>query len=79
MEIRADVPAERLDAFLATRLPDLSRSRIQSLIREQFIIVNGHPAKPRDAVKTGDLIAIALPEAVPLVNAPQENPLEIHF
>jgi len=79
VEIRADVPAERLDAFLATRLPDLSRSRIQSLIREQFIIVNGHPAKPRDAVKTGDLIAIALPEAVPLDNEPQDIPLEILF
>jgi 23S rRNA pseudouridine1911/1915/1917 synthase len=32
------------------RLPDLSRSRIQTLIREQYIIVNGEPAKPRDAV-----------------------------
>ncbi len=79
MEIRADVTAERLDAFLAARLPDLSRSRIQTLIREQFIIVNSHPAKPRDAVKTGDLIAIALPEAVPLENEPQDIPLEILF
>jgi 23S rRNA pseudouridine1911/1915/1917 synthase len=79
VEIRADVPAERLDAFLASRLPDLSRSRIQTLIREQFIIVNGEPAKPRDAVKAGDLIAIALPEAVPLENEPQEIPLEILF
>ena len=79
MEIRADAPAERLDAFLAARLPDLSRSRIQALIREQFIIVNGRPAKPRDSVKAGDLIAIALPEAVPLDNEPQEIPLEILF
>ena len=79
MEIRADAPAERLDAFLAARLPELSRSRIQALIREQFIIVNGLPAKPRDAVKAGDLIAIALPEAVPLENEPQEIPLEILF
>jgi 23S rRNA pseudouridine1911/1915/1917 synthase len=79
VEIRADAPAERLDAFLATRMQDLSRSRIQALIREQFIIVNGQPAKPRDAVKAGDLIAIALPEAVPLHNEPQEIPLEILF
>lgn len=79
MEIRADAPAERLDAFLAARLPDLSRSRIQTLIRGQFIIVNGEPAKPRDAVREGDLIAIALPEAVPLENEPQEIPLEILF
>jgi 23S rRNA pseudouridine1911/1915/1917 synthase len=79
VEVRADAPAARLDAFLAARLPELSRSRIQTLIREQYIIVNGEPAKPRDAVKSGDVIAIALPEAVPLENAPQDLPLEILF
>ncbi len=72
-------PGERIDAFLAARLADLSRSRIQTLIREQFIQVNGQPAKPRDAVKLGDRISIALPEAVPLDNAPQDIPLEILY
>lgn len=70
---------ERLDAYLAARLADLSRSRIQSLIREQFIVVNGMPAKPRDSVRIGDRIDIAIPEAMPLENAPQEIPLEILF
>ena len=79
MEIRADAPADRLDAFLAARLPELSRSRIQTLIREQYILVGGEPAKPRDAVKTGDLITIALPEAVPLEAAPQDIPLDVMF
>ena len=80
MEIYVDVQTgERLDAFLAGRLAELSRSRIQTLIREQFILVNGHPAKPRDAVKPGDWITIALPEAVPLDAAPQAIPLEILY
>ena len=79
MEIRAESPADRLDAWLATRLPDLSRSRIQTLIREQFILVNGQPAKPRDAVRTGDLVTIALPEAVPLEAAPQDIPLDVLY
>ena len=79
MEIRVDTPGERLDAFLAARLPDLSRSRIQVLIREQFIVVNGQPAKPREAVKTGDLIAIAVPEAVPLDALPQDIALDILY
>jgi 23S rRNA pseudouridine1911/1915/1917 synthase len=74
-----DSSGERLDAFLAARLADISRSRIQTLIREQFIQVNGHPAKPRDAVKQGDRITIVLPEAVPLHNAPQDIPLDILF
>lgn len=80
MEIQVeDKSSERLDAFLAARLADLSRSRIQTLIREQYIQVNGHPAKPRDAVKAGDRISVVLPEAVPLHNAPQDIPLEILF
>jgi 23S rRNA pseudouridine1911/1915/1917 synthase len=79
VEIRVDTPGERLDAYLAARLPDLSRARVQVLIREQFIIVNGQPAKPRDAVKTGDLIAVAVPEAVPLDALPQDIALDILF
>ncbi|MCU0751179.1 MAG: S4 domain-containing protein, partial [Akkermansiaceae bacterium] len=79
VEIKVEAPGERLDAFLAARLPDLSRSRIQTLIREQYIIVNGQPAKPRDGVKIGETISISLPEAVPLDAAPQDIPLEILF
>ncbi|MBN8460425.1 MAG: RluA family pseudouridine synthase [Verrucomicrobia bacterium] len=78
MELRVDVSSgERLDAYLAGRLAELSRSRIQTLIREQYILVNGEPAKPRDAVREGDRIEIALPEAVPLEAAPQDIPLDI--
>ena len=72
------MPGERLDAFLAGRLPDLSRSRIQTLIRDQFILVNGQPAKPRNAVKLGDHITIALPEAVPLDAVAQDIPVLGH-
>lgn len=74
-----DLPGERLDAFLAGRLPELSRSRIQTLIRDQFIQVNGQPAKPRSAVRLGDRISIALPEAVPLDAAAQAIPLDILY
>ncbi|MEI7955114.1 MAG: S4 domain-containing protein, partial [Verrucomicrobiota bacterium] len=80
VEIKVDdMPGERLDAFLAGRLPELSRSRIQTLIRDQFIHVNGQPAKPRNPVKLGDLIAIALPEAVPLAAVAEDIPLDILF
>lgn len=74
-----DSAGDRIDAFLAARLAELSRSRIQTLIREQFIQINGHPAKPRDAVKLGDVISVVLPEAVPLDAAPQDISLEVLF
>ena len=78
-EILVDGHHERLDAYLAAELPDLSRSRIQALIREQHILLNGKPAKPRDSVKSGDSISLALPEAVPDIAAPQDIPLDILF
>jgi 23S rRNA pseudouridine1911/1915/1917 synthase len=49
------------------------------LIRDQFILVNGNPAKPRDSVKAGDHITIALPEAVPDRAEPQDLPLDILY
>lgn len=80
MEIVVDADAgARLDAFLATRLADLSRSRIQSLIRDQHILRNGRPAKPRDAVSLGDIIIIHLPEAVPAEAQPEEIPLQVLY
>ncbi|WP_234047230.1 RluA family pseudouridine synthase [Luteolibacter pohnpeiensis] len=74
-----ETTGERLDAFLATQLADLSRSRIQTLIREQFILVNGNPAKPRDTVRAGDSISVALPEAVPDIAQPQDIPLDVLY
>jgi 23S rRNA pseudouridine1911/1915/1917 synthase len=78
VELQVDSDAgTRLDAYLAARIPELSRSRIQELIREHFILRNGHPAKPRDAVALGDLLAVAIPEAVPAEAQPQDIPLNI--
>ncbi|WP_367872441.1 RluA family pseudouridine synthase [Luteolibacter sp. Populi] len=80
MELRVENNAGmRLDAWLAANLPDLSRSRIQELIREQFILRNGAPAKPRDAVAAGDRLSIALPEAVPAEAQAQDIPLHILY
>jgi 23S rRNA pseudouridine1911/1915/1917 synthase len=79
VEISAEGNHDRLDAYLAAELPDLSRSRIQALIRDQHILLNGKPAKPRDSVKSGDSISLALPEAVPDIATPQDIPLDILF
>lgn len=78
-EISAEAAHDRLDAYLAGKLADLSRSRIQALIREQYILVNGTPAKPRDSLKSGDSISVVIPEAVPDIAAPQDIPLDILF
>jgi 23S rRNA pseudouridine1911/1915/1917 synthase len=70
---------DRLDAYLAHQIRDLSRSRIQDLIREHFILLNGKPAKPRDGLSPGDEISIVIPEAVPDIASPQDISLDILF
>ncbi|MGJ8633457.1 MAG: RluA family pseudouridine synthase [Luteolibacter sp.] len=79
IEISAEESHPRLDAFLASKLDDLSRSRIQELIREQYILLNGAPTKPRGTVKPGDKISVIVPEATPAEAAPQDIPLEILY
>lgn len=79
LQISAEAAHDRLDAYLASKLSELSRSRIQTLIREQHILVNNKPAKPRDSVKPGDTISIVIPEAVPDIAAPQDIPLDILY
>jgi 23S rRNA pseudouridine1911/1915/1917 synthase len=55
----------RLDRFLASKLPDLSRTRVQSLIDQARVHVNSVVAKPSHRVQTGDSVAIEIPAAEP--------------
>ncbi|OYV06501.1 MAG: RNA pseudouridine synthase [Verrucomicrobiales bacterium VVV1] len=80
MELQVeDQGGERLDAWLAAKMPELSRSRIQALIKERAILVDGRQAKPRDPVKTGSLISVIVPDAIPLEAPAQDIPLDILF
>src|SRR4051812_17324649 len=52
----------RLDRFLALTLPTFSRARLQTLIRENFVTLNGKVPRPRDPVRTGDTVELTEPE-----------------
>ncbi len=67
----------RLDAFLANELVELSRSRIQSLIKSGDITVNGKCIKPKYSLETHDQIKIMIPEPEPYEVLAQDLPLEI--
>jgi len=51
----------RLDVYLAARSNDLSRSRIQALIKKEFVKVNNRPSKPSYKLKAGDHILLTIP------------------
>lgn len=78
------VPSEasglRLDHFLAVQLPHLSRSRLQALIKEGHILLEGAAVKPGEKLKAGKRISVHEPEAVHATSAaPEAIPLEILF
>jgi 23S rRNA pseudouridine1911/1915/1917 synthase len=67
----------RLDVFLTEHVPDLSRTRIQELIREGRVRVDGNIAKVSHRISAGESVEI---EALPrpsLVAEPEDLPLEV--
>src|SRR5437773_538899 len=69
----------RLDRFLASVLPEHSRSQIQRLIKEGLIHVAGRETKANQPVKAGQAISIELPEPVDPVPQPEALPLPILY
>jgi 23S rRNA pseudouridine1911/1915/1917 synthase len=68
---------ERLDRFLATGQPDLSRNALQGLIRDGAVTVNGLPVRASLRLRPGDRVRVALPEPRTVVLEPEDMPLAI--
>ena len=62
MTLHADMPGERLDAFLARCAEGLTRSAAQKLIEEGHVLRNGKPGKKNDKLNIGDTIEYTLPQ-----------------
>jgi len=52
----------RIDKFLSDRLPNVSRSRIQSGIKDSFVKVNNGDVKSNYKVRPDDIITVSLPQ-----------------
>lgn len=77
----ADIEHEdqRIDRYLTEMLPEQSRSFFQKLIRDGFVMVNHIIVKVNYRPKTGDLIEIDIPDAVPTEIVPENIPLDILY
>ncbi len=70
---------ERLDLFVAHQRPELSRSRVQRLIADGFVTVNGAPAKASLRLSPGDRVEVMVPPPEPLELLPEEIPLSVVY
>ena len=79
MEVEEAWAGQRLDRYLASVLPDHTRSRIQRLIREGLITVESGQARPSQTVRAGDVVAIRVPPATIAATLPEDLPLDVVY
>ena len=79
MKLYADMPGERLDAFLARCAEGMTRSAAQKRIEEGCVKRNGKPGKKNDKLNVGDEIEYEIPEPKEVDIAPTEMALDIVY
>ena len=77
--IAEDGIGTRLDQYLAGQLPDLSRARIQALIKTGDILVNGKTTKAKTPIEFGMTIEVNIPEPEPAEAQPQDIPISVLY
>ena len=77
--LQLDAVGQRLDKVLTEQLPDLSRTQIQRLLKEEQILVNGRPAKANLKLEGGEQVTITLPEPEETELVPEAIPLDIRY
>lgn len=79
LTVTPDADGLRLDAWLSRQLPDLSRARIQDLLRSGHIRVAGRPAKPSQKPVPGAEVSVEIPPPVEVDLEPEDIPLAVRF
>ena len=79
LTIENSMPRERLDAYLHTQFPSISRGAIQRLMDEGYILVNGLKPKPSQSPRARDIITITWPEPKPATAQPENIALDMLY
>ncbi|MFQ5812390.1 MAG: RluA family pseudouridine synthase [Anaerolineae bacterium] len=77
IELHVAEAGQRIDKYIADEIPDLSRSRVQRLIKEGRVTVGGEATKSSHQVEAGDEIVVRIPPPEPLEVRPEPIPLDI--
>ena len=72
--------AQRLDKFLVTCLPEFSRSRLQAMINDGLVSVDGVPARKSGQILEGaEHVQVHIPPPQPSELIPEDIPLDVIF
>src|SRR3954451_1861824 len=78
-EVKPRTDGRRIDAYLASRFTDYSRSVIQRIIEAEAVTVNGRAVKASYKVRAGDQIKVWLPELPDTTPSPEDIPLDVVY
>jgi len=80
LEVPAEAAGQRLDHFIASQLEGVSRSRVQMLMEQGDVLVNGEREKASLKLRGGERIAITgEPRPAPLKATAEDIPLDVVF
>lgn len=77
--VEEELEGERLDAFIAGELGELSRSQVKGLIDDKKVEVDGEVRKASYRLKLGEEVKIIIPEAREVEIVAQDIPLTIIY
>lgn len=69
----------RLDVYVSTWLPEVTRSRVQNLLSDGLILVDGKQVKAGYKLKNGNAVRVTLPEPKELSAKPEPMELSIVY
>ena len=78
-QITEEMAGQRLDKFLSTQLPELSRSHIQKKIQDASVLVNNQEKKASYKLEPGDLVSLEIGPPEELEIVPENIPLDILY
>lgn len=70
---------ERLDLYLSNRLKEISRTKIQDLIKDGLVLVNGKKKKPKYIIVKNDNIYMSIPEPESIEVLPENIKIDIVY
>ena len=79
LQVHPEDAGARLDAWLAGRLPDVTRSAAARLCEEGRVAVAGKPLAKNHRLTGGEAVDVSLPDPVAVDVAPQDIPLDVVY
>jgi 23S rRNA pseudouridine1911/1915/1917 synthase len=79
IELEAEAPGERLDVFVARLIPSLTRARVQKLIDQGHVLLEGHRAKASLRLDAGQRVSVDIPPPEEATAVAEDIELDILF